>query len=169
MKTKGGGNSLSNDQLFRPENIQLNVALNKADDVIRLLGDTLANNGYVVDGYTSACTEREQLYPTGLQLKSTGVALPHADTHYVKHSAIAVATLKEPVTFRQMGDPDAEVAVRVVFLLAPQKGEEQLAFLEGLVSFIQQSDRLAHLCSCQSPDEAAQLLEKHVFSKGDFT
>lgn len=169
MKTKGGENSLSNDQLFRPENIQLNVSLSKAEDVIQLLARTLADNGYVADGYAKACTEREQLYPTGLQLESTGVALPHADAQYVKHSAIAVATLREPVAFRQMGDPETEVAVRVVFLLAPLKGEEQLAFLEGLIAFIPQRDQLEHLLSCQSAHEAAQFLEKQVFSKGDLT
>ena len=95
----------------------------------------MTENGDVVDGYAAACEEREQLYPTGLQLETTGVALPHADSHYVKRSAIAVATLLEPVTFRKMGDPAQDVSVRAVFMLAPQKGEEQLLFLEGLVRF----------------------------------
>lgn len=141
----------------------MNLSLKRAEDVIQFLGVALTNNSYVTPGYAAACAEREQLYPTGLQLATMGVALPHADSRYVRHSAIAVATLKEPVMFRQMGDPDTKVGVKIVFMLAPQKGEEQLAFLESLTAFIQQNDRLMRLLSCQSANEAAKFLEEHVF------
>lgn len=125
----------------------------------------MTENGDVADGYAAACEEREQLYPTGLQLETTGVALPHADSHYVKRSAIAVATLLEPVTFRKMGDPAQDVSVRAVFMLAPQKGEEQLLFLEGLVAFFQQKSLLQKLFSSSSAHYAAQFLQNHVFER----
>jgi galactitol PTS system EIIA component len=115
---------------------------------IRLLVDS----GAVDESYAAAVIERERVFPTGLPTEPFGVALPHA-TGEVHRSALALLTVREPVAFAQMGDPDDSVPVRVVIGLAVRDPQDQVPTLESLIQLIQQPAFLESLVEAQD-DEA---------------
>ncbi len=104
--------------------IAVDVAAPDAESIINLLAAKLYRAGAVGPGYAAATIAREKEHPTGLPTKPFCIAIPHADANGVLRSALAVATLKQPVTFRNMADPDEELAVEVVLLLANNSPEE---------------------------------------------
>lgn len=80
----------------------------------------------MVPDFADHVLKREATYPTGLPTEPPCVAIPHTDHKYVRHNAIAVGILPEPVEFADMGgDPDP-VHVRVIFLLALSESNKQL-------------------------------------------
>lgn len=146
-------NSLTADAIL------LNVEAKTNEEVIRLLADRLLALGYVKDSYADAVVKREQTMPTGLPLeREENVAVPHTDPEHVLKAAIAMATLKTPVNFANMEDPDEAVAVGTVFLLAINDKDKQIETLQSIMGAIQSPEILDGLKQAQTIDDLKALL-----------
>jgi PTS system galactitol-specific IIA component len=100
---------------LRSEAITLRLSARTSDEVLRNLGGKLKNLGYVKEGFVEATLQREANMPTGLPLSGNiNAAIPHVDIEWVNQSALALATLVNPVTFRNMVDSDEEIPVKLV-------------------------------------------------------
>ncbi len=145
--------------LLVPEAIQLDLKAFTQTEVLQALGGTLRELGYVRDDFVEATLEREANMPTGLPLAgSVNAALPHVDLEYVLHPAVALATLEEPVDFRQMVDSDEIVRVQLVIMLAMNEPKSQVQMLEQVSRILQSSELVDGLMACKSREEVLQLL-----------
>ncbi|MFX0173874.1 MAG: PTS sugar transporter subunit IIA [Candidatus Hodarchaeota archaeon] len=98
--------------------VKKSSAKNKLE-VIHELVEYLCKIGYVKDTYEKAIQFRELDFPTGLELQgSYNVAIPHAETEHVIRPAIALAILENSIEWESMEDPDENISVHLVFLLA---------------------------------------------------
>ncbi|MBX8812303.1 PTS sugar transporter subunit IIA [Pseudochrobactrum algeriensis] len=146
-------NSLTADAIL------LGVEAKTNEEVIRLLASRLHQLGYVKDSYADAVVKREQSMPTGLPLeRSDNVAVPHTDPEHVLKAAIAMATLKTPVDFANMEDPDETVGVGTVFLLAINDKDKQIETLQSIMGAIQSPEILDGLKLAQTTDDLKKLL-----------
>jgi galactitol PTS system EIIA component len=125
--------------------IVLNYLAADSDAVIRELSGRLHEAGAVSADYGDATIAREQKHATGLPTTPFPIAFPHADADGVKESALAVATLSSPVGFQNMADPDEELKVELVIMLANKSPEEQIQTLRGLAELFGQPDKLQEL------------------------
>ena len=146
-------NSLTADAIL------LGVEAKTNEEVIRLLASRLHQLGYVKDSYADAVVKREQSMPTGLPLeRSDNVAVPHTDPEHVLKAAIAMATLKTPVDFANMEDPDETVGVGTVFLLAINDKDKQIETLQSIMGAIQSPEILDGLKLAQTTADLKKLL-----------
>ncbi|MBX8824159.1 PTS sugar transporter subunit IIA [Ochrobactrum sp. SFR4] len=146
-------NSLTADAIL------LGVEAKTNEEVIRLLASRLHQLGYVKDSYTDAVVKREQSMPTGLPLeRADNVAVPHTDPEHVLKAAIAMATLKTPVDFANMEDPEETVGVGTVFLLAINDKDKQIETLQSIMGAIQSPEILDGLKLAQTTDDLKKLL-----------
>lgn len=98
--------------------VKKSSAKNKLE-IIHELVEYLCKIGYVKDTYEKAIHVRELDFPTGLELQgSYNVAIPHAETEHVIRPAIALAILEDSIEWESMEDPDENISVHLVFLLA---------------------------------------------------
>lgn len=105
--------------------------------VLRTLAARLLASGAVTAGFEAAVLERERRYPTGLPTVIPA-AIPHTDPEHVIEPGIAVATLREPVDFGEMGGSgDATVPVRLVVMLVLREAHAQLDALQHLIQALQ--------------------------------
>lgn len=126
---------------FAKELLLDDLKVNK-QELFKKAADKLCKEGFVKDSYLSALTNREKVFPTGLQTKTIGVAIPHCDPENVKKDGILVARLKQPVQFNQMGDAETKVNVYLAFFICSTGGNEQLADLRELMKMFQDKDFL---------------------------
>jgi len=125
--------------------VVLNFEAANSDDVIRELAGRLHSAGAVGADYADTTIEREGKHATGLPTKPFPIAFPHADADGVLESALAVATLKQPVGFKNMADPDEELQVELVIMLANKSPEEQIQTLRGLAELFGEPEKLKEL------------------------
>src|SRR5699024_9634505 len=104
-------------------------------------------------------------FPTGLPTSPCAVAIPHTDTDKVLESKIALAILKEPVSFSNMGDASIEVDVKIVFMLAIEAPGEQVTTLQNLKETVQDEGNVSTLATIQSVDEWNRVLEDFTAQK----
>ncbi|MCT1777174.1 PTS sugar transporter subunit IIA [Brachybacterium sp. p3-SID957] len=105
--------------------------------VLRALAARLLASGAVTAGFEAAVLERERRYPTGLPTVIPA-AIPHTDPEHVIEPGIAVATLREPVDFGEIGGSGgATVPVRLVVMLVLREAHAQLDALQHLIQALQ--------------------------------
>lgn len=142
--------------------VNVNVNKNCKEEVIALLCELLQEQNCIKDTFQNAVLEREKVYPTGLPLNQLGVAIPHTDVEHVVDPAIAVAVLSNPVQFQMMGDPDTDVSVNIVFVLAVKEPKQQLELLENLMSIFQSDDVMDQLKNAASASEVVSIMEREL-------
>ncbi|MHC8965700.1 BglG family transcription antiterminator [Priestia aryabhattai] len=103
--------------------------------IIEKLAKVLYEKGYVEKEYAVHAIIREKMSATAI---GSGIAIPHANSKFIKQSAIAIATLKEPLDW-------GTEKVTLVFMLAVKNEEQkmtkqlfqELSFISEQPSFIQ--------------------------------
>jgi PTS system galactitol-specific IIA component len=139
------------------------VEKDTSEEVIRLLAEKLKANGYVKDSFADAVVAREATLPTGLPLgRDVNVAIPHTDPVHVLKPGMALATLKKPVDFANMEDPDEPVSVGVVFLMALNDKDRQIDMLQQIMETVQSEDAIASLMRASSVEDVAAALNRNV-------
>ena len=147
------------------ENVLINVEANSSGEVIRLLTELLAKNGYVKNEYADVVINREKEYPTGIPTGGLEVAIPHgfADD-CVLSPTVGAATLAYPVVFRNMFDPDMELPVKMVFLIALSSKDknEQAKNLESIMNILPDDVLLNKLYVSKTGQEFVEAMGKHL-------
>ena len=144
---------MKNECIIDRDNIFYNVKEHDREEVIRLLGEHLYNNGYVKETFSAAIAEREKRFPTGLRIGKYGIAIPHTDIKHVIKPAICVAKLYRPVAFIQMGSEREEVQVELILMLALRSPDKQIEVLKKIAVFLGEEEKTERLIAAQSEDE----------------
>lgn len=141
--------------MFNHEMIHLQVpGLDSQDQALNYLSQKLIDKDIVKDSFAPAILEREGKFPTGLIINKVGIAIPHTDVDHVNEEQIAIMTLQEPVTFKQMADASVEVPVQAIFMLALRQPENQLDMLQKLMAFLQNDQALEEFVSLSQDGQA---------------
>lgn len=130
------------------------------EDVIRALAAKLEMQGYVKSSYVDAVLAREATMPTGLPMgtASRNVAVPHTDPEHVLKPGIALATLRRPLDFANMEEPDELVPVSTVFMLALNDKDAQVEMLSTIMEAIQDEEIMKELADAADADEVKSIL-----------
>jgi PTS system galactitol-specific IIA component len=150
------------DLAFDEDLVIIDIDLQTREEVIKLLSEKFIQKGYVTDKFTEAVLDRERKFPTGLPTV-VPIALPHTDAIYCKKSAIAVGILKTPISFKEMGNPDKSLLVKIVFLLALPNPDLQTKWLQRLVEVFKDGEILKRLAGMRTKQEIFEFLNKALF------
>lgn len=145
--------------LLVPSAICVQLAAADSREVIATLSERLYGAGFVRETFANAALEREAQLPTGLPLDGQfNAAIPHTDVEHVIHSALALATLPEPIGFQNMIDPEEAVPVQLVILMAMDKPESQVEMLQEIAAVLQDADLINRLIAAEDADQIRQAL-----------
>ena len=159
MKTNSMNKILESALVFVQEEF------NTAEEVIIFLSKKLLAEGYVKKDFLPAVLERERKYPTGLYLGAINVAIPHTDIKYVIRSGIAIVTLKTPVKFKKMDDPEKEIPVHIVFLLSVLDPKGYVGFLSKLTRSFKDESFIQKLYLEKNPSKLVESLKNILKAK----
>ncbi len=127
-------------------------------ELLQFLYDQAKRSGHVTDDFLERLLQREEKFPTGLELPGYNVSIPHTDAECVKKEFIAIATLNTPIPFYLMEDKGKQADVSLVFMLGLKNPHDQLEVLKELIGLIQDKDKVAQLVSASSKDDVFQTL-----------
>lgn len=145
---------------MNPAMILTDLEAASADEVLEKVGDAVIRAGYAKESYVQALKDREKDYPTGLDVDGIGVAIPHTSVEHVLKSGVAIATLKEPVTFVQMGTDDETAEVEVVFMLAVTDPSGHIDELQQILAILQDTAVLQKLMNAENAQQIIELIRE---------
>lgn len=126
--------------------------------LFQIMSEQLVNADCVKTSFLEGIMNREQEFPTGLEVNQIGFAIPHTDSAHVNSSQICFASLKEPLVFSDMTDKSHEIPVRLVFMLAMSQPHEQIDTLQNLVSLFQNEEKVNELLACTTKEAFIELV-----------
>jgi galactitol PTS system EIIA component len=129
-----------------------------SEAILGKIAGLLEKKGHVKGSFRQAVIEREAHFPTGIQTKVTGVAVPHADIEHVNTPAIAVASLAKPVNFKAMNDPKMDVNVEIVIAFVVKEHHAQAKALEKTFGLLSKEDALRKILAAIRVEDIYQVL-----------
>lgn len=153
---------MENQIEVREDLIFIDLDFNSREELIKYMSDQMMSVGKVKDTYCNAVLERELKYPTGLNTGDLKVAIPHTDPVHVKSAGIAVATLDKQVEFKNMEDPNQNIDVDLVFMLAVANPEAQVPLLVKLMGIFSNKELLKKIKESKTKNEIKQILEELI-------
>ncbi len=140
--------------------VQVKLQAQNWEDVLREMGTTLFEQGYVRDTYIKGLIDRETEFPTGIATDCIGVAIPHTEARHVIKTTVAVAVLDKSVPFSLMGSEEGSIDVDIVFMLAVNNPDKHLLFLQKLMGIFQKEEVLLGIKNAEHPKAIAEILDK---------
>lgn len=147
------------------ECMDLRIADSGRESVLRHLAGLLEQRGCVDAVYADKIVEREASYPTGIQFADISIALPHGDAAYVQSSAIAVGKCGGRPLFRSMEDPDKEIPVDLVVLLAVRNPDEHLMVLNNLMHMFTSAGTCRALLETEDCADVCRLFRQALYQE----
>ena len=144
--------------ILKEELVKVGLVAKDAEDALRQVAQGFVDAGYGKATYPQAIVDREKVYPTGLPVEAYDIAIPHCSADNVSSTAVAIATLKEPVEMRMMGDPDTVLHPQAFFMLGIAEAHSQVGMLQRIIDCIQDADLLKRLYACETPHELYELM-----------
>lgn len=135
------------------------------EEALRKVGAMFLAGGFVKETYIDAVVEREKIYPTGINLKGISLAMPHTDKSHVHKSAIAIALLKEPVTFMHMGSTGEKVRAEIIFMMSIDDPEEQIDNLKRVMRLFMNQDMIQAFKSAANTEALYALAKQNLDEK----
>lgn len=145
---------------LRKDLIFTDIEAKNTDDVFDQMGGALTRAGFGKEGYVQGLKDREEEYPTGLNIDGLGVAIPHTPVDYVNASATSIGILKNPVEFVEMGTDDDRVQVKIVFMLCVSDPNAHLEQLQRIIAIIQDKDVMQKLTEVKDPEEIIRIIKE---------
>lgn len=137
----------------KEELIVLDLDVSNRAELFKKMASLFKEKGYVNDGFYDFIIEREENYPTGLDLGTHTVAIPHGNPEYIKQSFISVVSLQHPIKMKKMEDADEEIDVDLFFILGLNDGSQHLQILKQVIGVIQQEDFVEGIKSAKTQEE----------------
>lgn len=133
------------------------------EEILRKIGRKLLENGLVKEGFIESIVEREEKYPTGIDLSVVGenlpnVAIPHSEPEYSNCKKLVVVKLEKDIKFKNMIDPSKELKVKYLFFILNNEKSAQTNILSHLMSFFTQENKMKGLENLKTKDEVYQYL-----------
>ncbi|MCI5840128.1 MAG: PTS sugar transporter subunit IIA [Peptoniphilaceae bacterium] len=138
----------------------LEVTDNK--EALKILSTQLFKKNMVLEDYISEVISREIEYPTGLFTGKINIAIPHCDYKFVKKKSIAIATLKKPIKFKKMDEPNEYVPVSIIMMIAIDNPDNHIEFLKKLFKLVQNQNILKDLYSSKSKEDILNILNENI-------
>jgi len=136
---------------------QISAASSK--EVMKLLGNALIKNSYAKDGIVEDVLSREKKFPTGINTE-VPFAIPHAGPEFTIKKGLAIATLKQPVKFREMGNPERVLDVRIVIMSALTGKEEAGKEFYKIIQRLKENKTAKKLLQCNSSQTVKKIFIK---------
>lgn len=143
-------NLIEKDLIFKEEFCNLNQAF-------KCMSEKLLEKGLVNKGYLDALTEREQSYPTGIDLtvvckEFPNIAIPHTESKYCNATKVIVVKLNKAITAKDMMNADKDLNVKYLFMILNKDGGQQSNILAKIMEFATKKENISKLMKANSLD-----------------
>lgn len=143
----------------KKDTIYLNCQARNRGELFSQVAEDLLSKGYVKKGFLDFINNREDNYPTGLQLKNYTVAIPHGDPKYINKPFVAVITLLKPILMKQMDDVTKNLKVDTLFILGLSNGTNHLSLLQDIMKLLQMGSFVKQIRNCSDKEEVESVIK----------
>lgn len=133
-------------------------------DIFKSVAKKLYDKEIVTADFSDALIEREKNYPTGMDLfvvhndpRVPNIAIPHAEAAYCHTKNVVLVQLKHAVPFKNMINPEQEVAVHFLFIILNDEQDAQVNILANIMDFANDKQNMLALLETSDAGDIRRL------------
>lgn len=116
-----------------------------SEEVFAEIADKLVGRGLVKPEFLKNIIEREENYPTGMDLTPVdatlpNIAIPHTEVEFVNTRKIVPIKLNNEVEFKNMINPEESLKVKFLFMILNNDPDAQANILSEIMGFVATTD-----------------------------
>ncbi|WP_410012858.1 PTS sugar transporter subunit IIA [Sodalis sp. C49] len=134
------------------------------DELLTLMADSLYADGLVKASFRQGVLDREAVYPTGIDMETHSIAIPHTEFEHVLATGFAVAVNQAGVEFHRTDEPQAVVKPAVVVLMAIDPSCEKVAIIQSLFALLGDIEQVNKIGG-NSPEGIAKLFTESITTR----
>ncbi len=134
------------------------------DELLALLANSLRQDGLVKDSFLEGVLTREAEYPTGIDMETHSIAIPHTEYEHVNQTGFAIAINRAGVEFHRTDEPGARVKPAIVVLMAIDPGCEKVAIIQSLFGLLGRLEQVNKI-SQYTPEQIAKTFTDSVSTR----
>lgn len=132
------------NKLFLPEGIFISENVTR-DSIFTEVAQQLVELGLVKENFLDNLIERENNFPTGLDLSVVhsslpNIAIPHTEGEFVNTRCVIPVKLMTPVPFNNMISPSKSLDASFLFIILNNDPESQTNILSDIMGFLSTTD-----------------------------
>lgn len=128
-------------------------------ELFQMVSDQALQLDLVTTSFLSKINERESCFPTGIQLNSYGIAIPHTDPDCIKEQFIGIIIPQKTISFKSMENEKQVVNVDLIFILGLNQPHCQLTVLQQIMRVIQNKNHVNQLVKAKNYNEIIQIFQ----------
>ncbi|MGX9519743.1 PTS sugar transporter subunit IIA [Vibrio mediterranei] len=126
------------------------------------MADLLKDDGVVKDSFPVAILDREKSCPTGIDIETHAIAIPHTEYEHVNHTGFAMAVTHGNVEFCSADDITNIVTPDVVIMMAIDANTEKVEIIQNIFAWLADVDEIHHVMNLNDKDSIAELFMDKV-------
>jgi PTS system galactitol-specific IIA component len=138
-----------------------NLSVESQNELFGIMGQRLIEESLVSENFIAEIIDREANYPTGLPT-TIPISICHTDSKLVRKSFFTLTTLKNPIPFREMGNPDNILDVKIAFFLGIIEDKNHILFLRELLKVVKSEKILKDICYAKTENEIKEILSGNI-------
>ena len=138
-------------------NVFIHKKFKNEEEYFDSMSNFLEKHDLVTNEYRKAILDREENFPTGLEIGDINIAIPHTDYIYSKTNTICVTTLENAVKFKRMDDSSKSVNVKIILQLLFDKPDKQVTLLKELMAKVTDQNFLQKLVKEKNEENIVKL------------
>lgn len=151
-------------ELINRNNVYISEAKTK-EELFEDLYKKLKADDLVNDKFLEMVKEREENYPTGMDMSLVNenlpnIAIPHTESEACKVTRVIPVKLKEKIKFNNMIDPEKELEVSFIFMILNNEGGQQTDVLAKIMDFVTKTDDIEKMYELDDADKIYEFIKE---------
>ncbi|MFG1173309.1 PTS sugar transporter subunit IIA [Erwiniaceae bacterium CAU 1747] len=136
------------------------------ESLLRRMARCLFEEGLVKDDFSRSVILREADYPTGIDMETHSIAIPHAEFEHVIRTGFTIALNRGMVEFHRTDEPEQVIVPTIIVMMAIAPGSEKVALIQSLFQFLGDEETVKKLVRLSST-EVARLFTQAMHREGE--
>lgn len=151
-------------ELINRKNVYISSASSK-EELFEELYENLKKSNLVNDNFFEMVKEREENYPTGMDMslvsdRLPNIAIPHTEPEACNVTRVIPVKLKEKIKFNDMIDPEKELDVSFIFMILNNEGGKQTDVLAKIMDFVTKTEDIEKLYELDDVDKIYEFIKE---------
>lgn len=122
------------------------------ESLLRRMARTLCDEGFVKVDFSRSVILREAEYPTGIDMETHSIAIPHAEFEYVICTGFTITLNHGKVEFHRTDEPERVIVPKIIVMMAIAPDSEKVALIQSLFQFLGDAGTVKNLVRLSSAD-----------------
>lgn len=145
--------------------------LKSQKEIFESISELLVDNKMVTPNYYRALTEREQLFPTGLETavlveEGINVAIPHVEPEYCLQDGLVFVLNSAAIEWKDMVKKE-DLKVRFFVFIISSNGEEHMRALPMVIELFKNQKFQTAVTKVTNDEQLMKLINKYIEEKYD--